>query len=70
MSNEQFDDIAVLKTLAQLRSKNLLNQEDESALVKQLQSTWGRSAAEGIRSNNQVDDDSLAILRRFSASAF
>jgi hypothetical protein len=71
MSNEQFDDIAILKTLAQLRSKNLLHPSDQAALVDQLKSSWGRTAAEELLSEGRkVDEQSLSILRRFSSSAF
>lgn len=69
MSNEQFDDIAVLKTLAQLRRKKLLHPTDQAALMKQLKSSWGRSATEDILSGKE-DAQSLSILRKFSTAAF
>lgn len=50
MSNELFDDIAVLRTLAQLRSQQLLQPEDEAALLKQLKSEWGRATARSCAS--------------------
>ena len=68
MGNEKFDDIAVLKTLAQLRSANLLHPEDEAELIKQLRSDWGRSAAKNLLANKDVDFAERSVLRRFSSA--
>ncbi len=71
MSNEQFDDIAVLKTLAQLRREQILHPDDEAALLKQLKSAWGRSAAEDFLTDNEAAfADSRSVLRKFSTAAF
>jgi hypothetical protein len=69
MSNEQFEDIAVLKTLAQLRRGNLLHRDDQEALLRQLKSDWGRKAATDMLSGNQTEfAESKSVLRRFSSA--
>lgn len=71
MSNDEFGDVSILKTLEQLRRKNLLHDADKRALLGQLKSTWGRTVADDLLSTDRdVDPESLSILRKFSASTF
>lgn len=67
MSNERFEDIAVLSTIAELRKKGLLGEQDLTDLSNQLQSEWGRRALEKMQQNNgKPDPDDMRLLQRYS----
>jgi hypothetical protein len=66
MDNEQFEDMAVLATYAQLREGKLLNEADVQALRQELKSAWGRKVfAKLLRGKDPTKDD-RALLQRFS----
>ena len=68
-ANDQFDDIAVLKTLAELHKNNMLHPSDRDALLEQLKSEWGRKAARDMLSGKEADfASSKSVLRKFSVA--
>jgi hypothetical protein len=67
MGNERFDDISILKTLQELRNAKLLHPDDQAALIRQLKSDWGRSAAKSLLEENETEfAASRSILQKFS----
>jgi hypothetical protein len=68
MENDKFEDIAILKTLAELSRQGMLHEDDQHALESQLKTDWGRQAA----NNLLTDEDEPAsaatrsVLRHFS----
>ena len=47
MGNEQFNDVGVLNTLANLQRSGMLHEEDRQELVARL-SPWGRARVEQV----------------------
>ncbi len=68
MSNEQFDDMAILSTLAQLRATALLNESDLEALGGQLTTDWGRQVFEDLKNNVSPKPEDQRLLERFSTA--
>ena len=68
MSNEQFDDRAVLSTLAQLRERGLLNESDLEALGRQLRTSWGKQVFEDLKNNSGPKPEDQMLLERFSTA--
>jgi hypothetical protein len=70
MGNKKFEDISILKTLAELKSQGLLHPNDMATLCSQLQSEWGRQAAAAMLSNNEsAFAQAKSVLRHFSEVA-
>lgn len=67
MSNEKFDDIAVLSTLAQLRAKALLNDSDLETLRGQLKTESGKQVFEDLNNAGPKPEDQR-LLARFSTA--
>lgn len=69
MSNDKFQDIAILKTLAQLRSRGSLHPDDYEVLRNRLRSDWGRQAAKDMLSGDaQAFAAAESVLKRFSST--
>ena len=68
MSNEQFDDMAVLSTFAGLRDEGLLNAADLEALREQLKTSWGRKVFDALRNNTAPKPEDQKLLERFSTA--
>jgi len=68
MSNEQFDDMAVLSTVAQLRERELLNESDLESLGSQLKTEWGRQVFEDLKNNSVPKPEDQMLLERFSTA--
>jgi hypothetical protein len=68
MSNDQFDDMAVLSTLAQLRERELLNESDLESLGRQLKTEWGREVFEDLKNNSGPKPEDQMLLERFSTA--
>jgi hypothetical protein len=68
MGNEQFDDMAVLSTFAQLRTGVSLNKADVEALRSQLKSTWGKQIFVHLENNAALKAEDKFLLRRFSTA--
>jgi hypothetical protein len=68
MSNEQFDDMAVLSTLAQLRGRDLLHESDLEALGRQLRTIWGREVFEDLKNNSGPRPEDQVLSERFSTA--
>ncbi len=66
MSNEQFEDMAVLATYAQLRAGKLLNEADVQALKRELKSAWGRKVFAVLLRGKAPAETDRALLQRFS----
>jgi hypothetical protein len=47
MGNEQFNDVGILNTLANLQRSGMLHEEDRKELVERL-SPWGKARVEDI----------------------
>jgi hypothetical protein len=68
MSNEKFDDMAVLSTLAQLRERDLLNESDLESLGGQLKTEWGKQVFQDLRNNLEPKPEDQVLLERFSTA--
>jgi hypothetical protein len=70
MSNEQFEDISVLKTLLQLHRDGLLHPNDADILRSRLKTEWAKNAATALLTDDhQGFSEAQSILSRFSAAA-
>jgi len=67
MSNEKFEDMAVLSTVARLRAKNLLNEMDANALRLKLKSDWGRKVFADLQAGGPAPED-RGLLQRCCAA--
>jgi hypothetical protein len=67
MSNEKFEDMAVLSTLARLRAKNLLSETDAEALRMKLKSEWGKRVFVDLQTGAPQPEDRV-LLGRFSTA--
>jgi hypothetical protein len=68
MGNEQFDDIAVLSTFAQLRTGESLNKADVEALRSQLKTAWGKQIFMNLENNAALRAEDKFLLLRFSTA--
>ena len=68
MGNEQFDDMAVLSTFAELRRGRSLNQSDIDALRKQVKTAWGQQVFAALEKNADLRVEDKLLLRRFSTA--
>ena len=68
MGNEQFDDMAVLSTFAQLRTGGSLNKADIEALRGQLKTAWGRQIFANLENNAALKAEDKFLLQRFSTA--
>lgn len=69
MSNEKFEDMAVLSTLAQLREGHLLNNADAEALGRELKSEWGKKVFAALQSESASPEaEDRELLQRFSST--
>ena len=66
MSNEKFEDMAVLATFAQLRAGKLLNDADVQALQQELKSAWGKKVFHTLLQGRSPAKDDRILLQRFS----
>jgi hypothetical protein len=53
MGNEQFNDVGILNTLANLQRSGMLHEEDRRDLVERL-SPWGKARVEDILKTRDV----------------
>lgn len=67
MDNEQFDDIAILKTLSQLKTNGLLHSDDAQELLNRLKTPWGQQAGKDLMSESAAFEEPKSILRRFAS---
>lgn len=67
MSNEKFEDMAVLSTFARLRARNLLNDADAEALRMKLKSDWGKRVFVDMQTGAPQPEDRM-LLQRFSSA--
>jgi hypothetical protein len=67
MSNEKFEDMAVLSTFARLRARNLLNEADAEALRMKLKSEWGKGVFADLQIGAPKPEDRV-LLQRFSTA--
>jgi hypothetical protein len=68
MGNEQFDDMAVLSTFAQLRTGESLNKADVEALRGQLKTAWGKQVFRNLENNAALKAEDKFLLQRFSTA--
>jgi hypothetical protein len=66
MGNEQFDDMAVLSTFAELRAS--LHRADVEALRRQLKTVWGRQVFSALDDNVALKAEDKFLLSRFSTA--
>jgi hypothetical protein len=66
MGNEQFEDMAVLSTFAELRAS--LHRADVEALRRQLKTAWGRQVFSALEDNAALKAEDKFILSRFSTA--
>ncbi len=58
MSNERFNDVGILNTLAGLQRNGMLNDGDRQELMQML-SPWGKQQAERILKSNRENETPL-----------
>jgi hypothetical protein len=68
MGNEQFDDMAVLSTFAELRRGRSLNQSDIDALRRQVKTAWGKQVFAALERNADLRVEDKLLLQRFSTA--